>query len=409
MSKESELIYDWNLVGLSKGDGPIVELDDETLRDGLQSPSVRHPSIDQKRHILHLMSDLGIQAADIGLPGAGPKVMEAVAALAREIVDHKLNISPNCAARTLPTDIDPIVEASSRAGIAIEASLFIGSSPIREYVEEWTLDRMLELSEASIRYAFDHGLSVMFVTEDTTRARPDHLGKLYTTAIEAGARRICVADTVGHATPYGTKQLIRFIKGVIDKTGENVKIDWHGHRDRGFALENCFAAIEAGADRVHGTALGIGERCGNTPTEHLLINFKLMGLIDSDLSRLVEYCQFVSEACDVPIPFNHPVIGKDCFRTSTGVHAAAVIKAMHKGHEWLANRVYSAVPADWVGREQYVDIGPMSGASNVIYWLKSRGIRPDDSLVDRICSAAKEHERLLTEEEIQDIIETVKH
>jgi 2-isopropylmalate synthase len=406
---EGELIYDWNLVARAEADAPIVELDDETLRDGLQSPSVRHPSIEQKKHILHLMSDLGIPSADIGLPGAGPKVMEDVAALAKEIVDHKLGIEPNCAARTLASDIDPIVEASSRAGIAIEASLFIGSSPIREYVEEWTLDRMLELSESSIRYAIDHGLSVMFVTEDTTRARPDHLSKLYTMAIECGARRICLADTVGHATPHGTRQLVRFMKEVVDKTGEDVKIDWHGHRDRGFALENCFAAIEAGANRVHGTALGVGERCGNTPTEHLLINLKLMGLIDNDLSKLVEYCEFVSEVCDVPIPFNHPVIGTDCFRTSTGVHAAAVIKALNKGHQNLANRVYSAVPADWVGREQRIEIGPMSGASNVIYWLKSRGITPDETLVDRIFSAAKDHERLLTEKEIRDIITTVKH
>lgn len=405
---DNELIYDWNLVGLERKNNPVVELDDETLRDGLQSPSVRNPSLEEKIQILHLMADLGIHAADIGLPGAGPKVLHDVTALAREIADNKLGISPNCAARTLPTDIDPIVEASQKAGIPIEASLFIGSSPIREYVEGWTIEHIQKLSESAIRYAVDHGLNVMYVTEDTTRARPEDLRKLYTTAVETGARRVCIADTVGHVTPHGTQQLVRFIREVVDATGVDVKIDWHGHRDRGLALENTFAAIEAGADRVHCTALGIGERCGNTPTEHLMVNMRLTGLIDNDLSKLVEYCDLVSRVCEVPIPCNHPVIGKDSFRTSTGVHAAAVIKALNTGDTDVSNRVYSGVPSDWVGREQSIEIGPMSGASNVIYWLKSRGVTPDPVLVDLIFNAAKDHERVLTEDEIQEIIETVK-
>jgi len=404
---EHGLVYDWNLVNLEAPEGRTIELDDETLRDGLQSPSVSQPSLAQKIELLHLMASLGIQSADLGLPGAGPKVTADVAALAKEIVDHKLPIEPNCAARTLPVDIDPIVEASSRSGLPIEASLFIGSSPIREYVEAWTLDLMLERSETAIRYATDHGLSVMFVTEDTTRANPEHLRRLYTTAIECGARRICLADTVGHATPHGTRQLVSFIKGVVEDTGEDVKIDWHGHRDRGLSLENCLAAFSAGADRVHGTGLGVGERCGNAPMEHLLVNLKMLGIIDNDLSRLVEYCELVSEACRVPIPFNHPVVGSDCFRTSTGVHAAAVIKALKKGDEELANRVYSAVPANWIGRTQCIEIGPMSGASNVVFWLQSRGIEASDTLVERIFDKAKTSSRLLTEEEVRGIIETV--
>jgi 2-isopropylmalate synthase len=330
---EKELIYDWNLVDKpDAGFGP-VEFDDETLRDGIQSPSIKSPTIEEKKQILHLMAELGIQSADIGLPGAGLKVKEDVIALASEIAEHKLPIEPNCAARTVAVDIDPIIDAVQQTGTPIEASLFIGTSPIRQYVENWSLDQLLKLSEDAIKYAVKNGLEVMFVTEDTNRAHPDTLRKIYTTAIECGARRICLADTVGHSTPHGVGKLVSFMKGVVAETGEDVKIDWHGHRDRGLGLMNTIAAAEAGAHRLHACALGVGERCGNTTMEHLLINLKLMGVIDNDLSKLADYCELVSKACDVPIPFNHPVMGTDAYRTSTGVHAAAVIKAIKSGNE----------------------------------------------------------------------------
>lgn len=398
MINEDELIYDWNLVDLPSGGFGKVEFDDETLRDGIQSPSIKSPTIEEKIKILHLMEELGIQSADIGLPGAGEKVAEDVNALASEIANHNMKIEPNCAARTTIVDIDPIIEASQRSGIAIEASLFIGSSPIRQYVENWTLDRMLKMSAEATEYAVKNGLPVMFVTEDTTRAKPDVLRKLYTTAIECGARRICLADTVGHATPHGAQMLVRTMKKVVEDTGEDVKIDWHGHRDRALDVQNAISAAAAGAERIHACALGVGERCGNTPMEHLLVNFRLLGAIDNDLSKLSEYCEFVSKACDVPIPFNHPVIGTDAFRTSTGVHAAAVIKASKKGHSWLADTVYSGVPASWTGREQRIEVGPMSGASNVVFWLESRGVEADEGLVEKIFEAAKHTDRVFSEE-----------
>jgi 2-isopropylmalate synthase len=401
---EHDMIYDWNLIDKPDSGFVKVEFDDETLRDGIQSPSIKSPTIEEKIQILHLMADLGIQSADIGLPGAGTKVAEDVYALASEIANQKLAIEPNCAARTVIVDIDPIIEANQRSGIPMEAALFIGSSPIRQYVENWTLDRMLKMSAEATEYAVKNGLSVMFVTEDTTRANPDVLRKLYTTAIECGARRICLADTVGHATPHGTRMLVHAMKKVVADTGEEVKIDWHGHRDRGLGLENAIAAAEAGADRIHACALGVGERCGNTVMEHLLVNFRLMGVIDNDLSKLSEYCELVSKACDVPIPFNHPVMGTDAYRTSTGVHAAAVIKATKKGHGWLADRVYSGVPASWTGREQRIEIGPMSGASNVIFWLESRGVEPKEGLVEKIFEAAKNTNRVFSEEAMWQMI-----
>jgi 2-isopropylmalate synthase len=396
----NELIYDWNLVDAPPQTVRKVEFDDETLRDGLQSPSVKDPSIEKKIEILHLMESLGINSADVGLPGAGPRAYNDVLRLVQEIADAKLKIRPNCAARTHRNDITPIIEISQKTGVKIEAGTFLGSSPIRQYAEGWDIDLLLKHTEEAVSFAVKEGVPVMYVTEDTTRANPDTVRALYKTAIECGARRACVCDTVGHSTPNGARALVKFVQTVIDETGEDVKIDWHGHMDRGLGIINSISAFEAGANRLHATGLGIGERVGNTPMDQLLVNLKLLGYIDNDLSKLKEYCDTVSEATEVPVPVTYPVVGRDAFRTATGVHAAAVIKAFKKGDVELANLVYSGVPAHLFGREQEIEIGPMSGKSNVIYWLQKRGIEPSDEVVDRVYTKAKQCNAVLSEQEI---------
>ena len=402
---DSDLIYDWNRAG-----GAVfpkrgkVELDDETLRDGLQSPSVRSPSIEQKIEILHLMEALGIDSADIGLPGAGPHVVATVTRLAQEIAGSKMKIRANCAARTVAADIIPIIEISQKTGIPIEVSCFIGSSPIRQYAEDWDFERMLRLSEDAVSLAVRAGLPVMYVTEDTTRAHPDHIRAMYSTAIRAGAKRVCVCDTVGHATPNGVRNLIAFVSGVVDEIDPEVRVDWHGHQDRGLGVTNALWALEAGAHRVHACALGIGERVGNTPMDQLLVNLQLLGWIDRDLTALHDYAAAVSRATGVPIPDNYPIVGRDAFRTGTGVHAAAIIKARRKGDEWLSDRVYSGVPASMVGRHQVIEVGPMSGVSNVECWLESRGIEARPELVDAVFRRAKESDRVLCDEEILEVV-----
>ncbi len=398
--RPSDLIYDWNVVGAPFNPTKPIELDDETLRDGLQGPSVTDPPIQKKLEILRAMDALGIDSADVGLPGAGPRAVEDVTALCREIVDSKLKVRPNCAARTMIRDVEPVARISQEVGIPIETCVFIGSSAIRQYTEDWTLDTLLHHTRESIEFAVKEGLPVMYVTEDTVRARPETIRRLYTEAIRCGARRVCLTDTVGHATPDGAKNLVRFVGEVIRETGEEVKIDWHGHRDRGMGLINPLAAIEAGADRIHGCALGIGERAGNSPMDLLLVNLKLLGWIDRDLTKLGEYCRLVSEGCHFPIPSNYPVVGTDAFETGTGVHAAAVIKALKKDDAWLADRVYSGVPASDFGFSQRIRVGHMSGRSNVIFWLENNGIEPTDQVVDRIFAAAKKSTRLLDDDEL---------
>jgi isopropylmalate/homocitrate/citramalate synthase len=400
-SELDRLIYDWNRDGrAARADYRAVELDDETLRDGLQGPSVRNPPLDVKKRLLHLMDQLGIDSADIGLPGASLQARAAIVALAKETTKLK-HLRPNCAIRTHPDDVRAAIEASTEAGVPIEACTFIGSSPIRRFAEDWKLDAMVKSVETSVTTLVKAGLPVMFVTEDTTRADPQTLDKLYGTAIAAGAKRICVSDTTGHATPEGVRNLLTFIRDEVVR-GRDIKVDYHGHNDRGLGTINGLTAT-ALADRVHGCALGIGERVGNTSMDQLLINLQLWGLIDRDLTPLVEYTALVSEHCGIPIPSNYPAMGSDAFRTGTGVHAAAVIKALRKNDRALADRVYSGVPASVLGREQRIEVGPMSGESNVIYWLESHGFEATRERVERILSAAKASDRILNEVELRNL------
>ena len=403
---KTELIHDWNAyAGPEIPAGRRVMLDDETLRDGLQNPSVRDPSIGEKIEILHLMEDLGIDTVNIGLPGAGPRAVADTEALAREIANSRMKIRPNCAARTHKNDIQPIIEISQRVGIAIEAATFLGSSPIRRLVEDWTVDHLQRLTEEAVTFAVSAGLSVMYVTEDTVRTDPSTVITLYSTAIRAGARAIVLCDTVGHATPRGAYNLVKFaIEEVVKPSGEKIRVDWHGHNDRGLAVANSIAAIAGGADQVHAAALALGERVGNTPMEMMLVNLRLLGVIDQNLSKLKQYSDAVAKATHTTIPPNYPIVGRDAFRTATGVHAAAIVKAYKKNDEELANSIYSGVPSHLFGLEQIIEVGPLSGKSNVIYWLEKRSIPATDELVDRIYNAAKQSERVLTEREILALV-----
>ncbi|HEY1925406.1 MAG TPA: LeuA family protein [Candidatus Acidoferrum sp.] len=399
---QSEYIYDWNVATPPAiPPGTRVLLNDETLRDGLQNPSVHDPTIEEKIELLHLIESLGIESLNIGLPGAGPRAVEHVEALAREIATHRMKIRPNCAARTVEADIRPIAEISQRVGIAIEAATFLGSSPIRRLVEDWTVDHLERTTEKAVKFAVDHNLPSMYVTEDTVRTDRDTIKRLYTTAIRTGASAIVLCDTVGHATPQGAYNLIKFAADeIVQPSGQNIRIDWHGHNDRGLAVANSLAAVAAGAHQIHGAANSLGERVGNTPMELMLVNLRLLGLIDRDLSRLKEYCEKVAVATRTTIPPNYPVIGHDAFRTATGVHAAAIVKAFHSKNPELADIVYSGVPSSLFGLSQIIEIGPMSGKSNVLFWLERHKILANDAVVNRILDAAKQSSCILSEDEL---------
>src|SRR6266567_759933 len=331
--QQNDWIYDWNVATPPQiPPGARGAREDETLRDGLQNPSVFNPSIEEKIEILYLMESLGIDSVNIGLPGAGPRAFADTEALAREIATHRMKIKPNCAARTHENDIRPIVEISQRVGVPIEAATFLGSSPIRRLVEDWTVDHLERTTEKAVKFAVDNGLPSMYVTEDTIRTDPATVKRLYSTAIRNGASAIVLCDTVGHATPNGAYNLVKFaIEEVVKPSGENIRVDWHGHNDRGLAIANSLAAVAAGAHQVH---------------------------------------------------------------------AAALIKAFRKNDLELANAVYSGVPAHLFGLDQVIEIGPLSGKSNVLFWLEKHHIPADDATVARIFDAAKQSQRVLSDAEV---------
>jgi 2-isopropylmalate synthase len=410
---EKDLIYDWNIIDYDIRRNSIEHphdlwFDDETLRDGLQSPSANNPTIDQKIELLDYMEKLGIQKVDLGLPGAGPFHIEHIDSMLSHITENSYEIRPGCAVRTVVSDISPLIDLQAKYDCQIQASAFLGTSPIRQYTEDWDMAKILSTAEKAVSFAVDNDIPVMFVTEDTTRSRPEEIKEVYTRALELGADRICICDTCGHVTPNGVQKLLSFIQNeVIPDAGfkrRDIEINWHGHQDRGLGVANNIAAFESGADVIHGTALGIGERAGNAPLDQTLVNLSLMGVISNDLTALNQYMMKAHEYVKVPLPRNYPIFGNDAFETGTGVHASAVVKAMNKGDHWLADRIYSGVPASDYGLKQIIRIGHMSGRSNIIWWLKNNGYQVTDELVEYMFSIAKKQRKLMEDEEIHNSV-----
>jgi 2-isopropylmalate synthase len=401
---ENALIFDWNAESDAKLAAALqVSLLDETLRDGLQSPSVKNPTLAEKVRSIELMNELGIEFVNLGLPSASARASSEALELCREIVARRWQIRPVCAGRTLVEDVSAIVEISQRAGVAIEASLFVGSSPIRAVAEDWDTELLLARSKSAIDVARQADLPVTFVTEDTTRARPETLRALFSLAVERGATRVCLCDTVGFATPDGVGAVTRFAREVV---GPRVGIDWHGHNDRGLAVANALSAAKAGADRLHATALGVGERVGNPAMELLLLNLALSHAPRS-LEHISEYCAHFSRVLGVEIGDNLPLVGKNAFRTATGVHASAIVKAEAKSR-WLGDHVYSLLSAASIGQTAAICIGPMSGASNVQHWLKAHGISSNEALLRALLERAKSADRVLTDEELLSVVSRVR-
>ena len=411
--EEKDLIFDWNAIDYEITREPNnhpheLWFDDETLRDGLQSPSAINPTVEQKIELIDFMEKLGIQKVDLGLPGAGPQHVGHIDSMLSHIKDRGYSLRPGCAVRTLVSDIEPLVNLQSKHETQIQASAFLGTSPIRQYAEGWTMERIMSTAESAVTFAVSNDIPVMFVTEDTTRSNPEDIKKVYTRAMELGADRICVCDTCGHVTPNGVKKLLRFIQDeVIPDSGfkrRDIEVNWHGHQDRGLGVANNLAAYEAGADVIHGTALGVGESSGNAPIAQPLVNLSLMGVVNNDLTSLSQYMKKAHEYVGVALPRNYPVFGEDAFETGTGVHASAVVKAMAKGDHWLADRVYSGVPAGDYGLQQVIRIGHMSGRSNITWWLSQNNYPVDDEIVEYLFEVAKSQIRLMTDSEVHSEI-----
>jgi len=396
----SSLVYDWNAPEPRAPQRRVALLDD-TLRDGLQSTAVRQPTLDERSELLVAMRRAGIDAVNLGLPAVSFGAASAIVRLAKEAA--ALGLGVVCAGRTLEADMRAIVEVAEQSGVALEGHAFVGASAIRAKVEGWELGVLQARTASAIGTLARAGLSAAFVTEDTTRSQPEALRVLFATALDAGATRLCLCDTVGHATPAGVRRLVGFTRAFLESRRQNVALDWHGHADRGLALANALAALAAGVDRIHGTALGVGERAGNTPLELFALNLSLDGAWPEDLTPIAEYCQRAAALLGVEIPANHPLVGAGAFRTATGVHAAAIRKAERQA-AWLSERVYGAVPSSAVGRTQEVCIGPMSGRANVEHWLSLRGLSLDEALIQRLLLCARASDHVLEDAEVLEIL-----
>jgi 2-isopropylmalate synthase len=399
--REAELIHDWNAAGTPGRPAHPVQVSDETLRDGVQSASVREPSTESRRELLSLMDRLGVGAASLGMPCTGERGFQHSLALARHVREARLKLEPYCAGRTVVEDLAPIAEVAQRSGVPVVAHAFVGASALRQWTEGWDEAFLRRATRRAVQFARKQGLEVAFVTEDTIRAAPERLERLFRTALDAGATRLVLCDTVGHASPDGARALVRWTRRLVDGWGlASVRLEWHGHNDRGLALACALAALEAGCHRAHGCGLGVGERTGNAPLDLLLLNLSLLGWADVDLGALLPYVRGVSRALGVPIPRNYPVAGEDAFRTSTGVHAAAILKARARGDTWLEDRVYSAVPAAALGRRQVIEVGPMSGRANVRAWLEAHGVPVTEARCRAVLRAARASPGLLSDEEL---------
>ncbi|MEU6460056.1 LeuA family protein [Streptomyces sp. NPDC047065] len=380
---------------------------DETLRDGLQAPNVTNPGRDQKLRLVDHMVRSGIRAADLGFPGSDPSAARECLDLARHVAAARHPLSVGYAGRTHPADVHAICEIAQQAQLHVEAYVFIGVSPIRQYVEDWDVTTIERTIRAAVRSCVREGVTFVLVLEDTVRCTPEVLGRIYDVAIDTGVSRLCLCDTVGAALPHGTAALIRWTRRYFADRGHRMDLEWHGHNDRGLALANSLKALSLGCARVHGTILGIGERTGNASLDQLVVNRTLDGDEGYDLTALREYAEYATHVLDVSIPQNYPALGADVFKTSAGVHASAILKAHEKGDTLLKDAVYSSVPAALLGREQDVLVDEVSGANNVRYWLTTHGFdSTDDGHVKAILERAKSGRGPLTDAQMRQIIAT---
>ncbi len=363
----NQYLYTWN--PKSSTNLNSVRIEDDSLRDGLQGAFVRKPAIAEKKELLNLSSAVGTQVVMLGFPASSQMEFESCQQLLEHIVLEALPITPRLLARASIQDLEPIVALNRQSPIEVWADFFIGSSPLRRYIENWDSDRMIQMIQTSGHFLREQGTRFGISIEDATRTPPDELRQIIETALSVGAEILTLCDTVGEATPTGTTRLVNFVRTLVANSEQNAEIWWHGHNDRGLSLANAIAAAEASADGISGTFLGLGERTGNTPLEQFILYLHSHGSQQFKLSQLVPYCKRLAKLTSTNIPIHAPLIGKQAFATCTGTHAAAIIKARALGSQF-EDLVFSSVPANLLGQRQTLLVGPTSGRANAQFALQ---------------------------------------
>lgn len=394
--------YSWGEYDFSKKD---IQVLDTSLRDGLQDSQIRHPNLEEKEHLVDLLVQAGVDAIDVAIPIARGSHLRDAIQLARRIPS---NINVVCLARTDVNDIQAAVDLAQGAGRQIETIVFCGASPLRRWVEEWNVSEITRWMAESVSFANKEGLLSTVATEHTTQTEPEVLKQIYLAGLDNGGKKLCIADTSGAANPVSTANIIRFFRDDVLKGFEYVDVDWHGHNDRGLSVINSLVALASGARRVHGTVIGIGERAGNTPLEQILINLKMGGDPKrQNLQAINELATFASAIFNTPLPSNYPGLGEKVYITASGIHAAAELKARQLGLRGITP--YSAVNPEWVNRETDVVVGPLSGSRNVRFVAERLGIPITDNLINRSLDFAKSANRILTDQDIKNIADSLTY
>lgn len=388
-------LYDWG----NYDPLPPTTILDTTLRDGIQSLLVRYPSLPEKLRLMDLLIELGVDAFDIGFPVSNRKHRQHTRRLAEHAARQNPNLRLICLARSRIEDVQAIVDVSQAAGVGLEALIFVASSPIRLLVEQWDLGEMVKWATGAIDFAIKEGLRVNFACEDATRSEPETLKTLHTAALEHGASRFTIPDTVGIANVVSTTRIVKYLREQVIR-GHAVGLDWHGHNDRGLAVANALAALVAGADCVHTTIFGVGERAGNADLESLVANLHYLYGSCYHLDVLPRLTKYASAVFGEPVPPRHPVIGQNAYSTAAGIHGAAILKASRMDRPELVANAYAGVDPRLIGRQTHVRVGPLSGSANVEWKASQLGLPFSPELAARVLNEAREVDRILTDDEI---------
>lgn len=409
MEIEKEVnIYDWDKEGSEKLKSSSFRLLDTTLRDGLQTPGIIQPSLEDKLRVIDYDAQLGIEAIDVCLPAdPSTRYFQEGVKCANYINTKYPQTEIFVLARTIQSDVNATMQFAQDAGCKVSVILFRGSSDLRLLAEDWHEDSIINDMGKFTKQLVGKGLNVTCATEDSTRTRPDFLKQIFEAGRAEGANEFCIADTVGYADPWGIKNEVSWLKqDVLDDN--NLQIQYHGHNDTGNAVSNSIAAIAAGAKTIHVTHIGMGERAGNASTEGVLANLTRRGINKYDLHKVVEGSNFVAEAFGVKIPNNHPLIGADVFSTESGIHAAGIDNARKKGLN-VSGIIYSAVSPEVVGRETIVNIGPLGGIHSVKWVLDRMGVPSSAELTSALLMQARIQNRALTPSEIKAVVREVRN
>jgi isopropylmalate/homocitrate/citramalate synthase len=400
-SKEEleKLLIDYNKIALKdlKLECPErVCVWDETLRDGEQSPTV-FLTLDEKIHLTKMMDEIGVELIAVGFPAVSESEKRIVKTIINEGCKRATILS---IARPKISDIDACIEANAK-----EIVVFMPISPIFRKTLKNRPEEQLEAIKIAIHYAKDNGLKVNWVSEDGTRCDFAHLMDVFRTAIEAGAERIVLGDTVGILTPYSTSYLIKHIKEeVIKPLKKDVSIGIHTHNDFGMAVANTISGVIEGCEYPHTCINGYGERAGNAALEEVATNLERLGIKTGiDLTKLPELSEVCEKYFCKPLSQYKPIVGDYAFSHESGLHIAAIL-----AHPLT----YEPINPRMVGRQRKFYLGKFSGSKSIIHALQKKlkvlDLNIPEEIIRKIVNEVKTKHESTSKDELRKSFHIIK-